>query len=220
MRPETPSKLKNPGAGKWDTAHILLDADALLASKRPVDFAAMFGNARPVEIEIGVGKGTFLKAYAAARPEVNLLGIEDAGAYAAYCAGRFARAGLANVRMLHTEAATFFKRAVPPASLQRVHIYFPDPWPKRRHQRRRLVQPPFVGLARQALRPGGQLLIATDHFGYARHIRRVLADAPGFVRIPVPRLIETDGVVGTNFERKYRAEGRPVYSLALMRYSR
>ena len=216
MRPETPSKLKSPTGEKWNTADILLDAGALA---QPVDFAGIFGNARPVEIEIGSGKGTFLKAYAAARPEINLLGIEYAAAYAAYCADRFRRAGLTNVRMLRTEAAALFKTAIPPRSLQRVHVYFPDPWPKRRHQRRRLIQPAFVDLVRRALRPGGQLLVVTDHFDYARHIRRVLDGAAGFVRIPTPRLVDAEGdLVGTNFERKYRAEGRPVYSLALMRY--
>ena len=212
MRPETPSKLKRR---TWEAAGILLDADRLAS---PVDFAAMFGNTRPVELEIGSGKGTFLLARASARPEVNFLGLEYAAAYARYCADRFRRAELTNVRMLRVEAGVFFKTALAPRSLQRVHVYFPDPWPKRRHQRRRLIQPPLVDLVRRALRPGGQLLIVTDHFDYARHMRRVLHDVAGFVRIPTPRLVEAEGLVGTNFERKYRAQGRPVYSLALMRY--
>ena len=208
--------MKISAKGKWDAGGVLLDGDAM---PKPLDFAGIFGNARPVEIEIGSGKGTFLLDYATARPELNLLGIEYAKAYATYCADRFRRAELANVRMMRAEALTLFKTSLPPASLQRVHIYFPDPWPKRRHQRRRLVQPAFVDLVRQALAPGGQLLIITDHFDYARHIRRVLHDVPGFVRIPTPRLVDAEGaLVGTNFERKYRAQGRPVYPLALMRY--
>jgi len=213
MRPETPAKLT--GGGKWDTGGILLDADALT---KPVDFAEMFGNGRPVEMEVGSGKGTFLKERALARPEVNFLGIEYAAAYAAYCADRFRRAGLENVRMLRTEAGAFFKTALAAGCVQRVHVYFPDPWPKRRHKRRRLIQPSFVDEVRRVLRPGGQFILATDHFDYSRHMRRVLQDAAGFVRIPMPRLVDADGLVGTNFERKYRAEGRPVYSIALMRY--
>jgi tRNA (guanine-N7-)-methyltransferase len=216
MRPETPAKLSHTNQGKWDTAGILLDADAL---PRPLDFAEMFGNTRPVEIEIGTGKGTFLLARAKARPEVNFLGIEYAKAYAIYTADRFRRAKLENVRMLRTEAAALFKTAIPPRSLQRLHIYYPDPWPKRRHNRRRLIQPPFVDLVREALTPGGQLIVITDHFDYARHIRRVLHEAPGFSRIAVPRMTDAEGeLVGTNFERKYIAQGRPSYALALMRY--
>ena len=213
MRPETPAKLT--GRGKWDTGGILLDAGAL---EVPVDFAAMFGNGRPVEIEVGSGKGSFLLARATARPEVNFLGIEYAAAYAAYCADRFRRHELDNVRMLRTEAGAFFKTALAAASVQRVHVYFPDPWPKRRHKRRRLIQPVFLDEVRRVLTPGGQFILATDHFDYARHMRRVLHEASGFVRIPTPRMVDSDGLVGTNFERKYRAEGRPVYSLALMRY--
>jgi len=210
-----PGSIGKGDRSKWNTAGVLLDTAAL---SRPVDFVEVFGNARPVEIEIGCGKGTFLLAYGAARPEVNILGIEYAAAYAAYCADRVRRAGLSNVRLIHTEALTFFKTSLAPASVQRVHVYFPDPWPKRRHHRRRLIQPSFVGLVRRALRPGGQMLIATDHFEYARHIRRVLHDVPGFVRIPLPRLVEAEGLVGTNFERKFRAHGRPTYALGLMRY--
>ncbi|MHC4561863.1 MAG: tRNA (guanosine(46)-N7)-methyltransferase TrmB [Planctomycetota bacterium] len=216
MRPETPAKLSHAKQAKWNTAGILLDADAL---PTPVDFAEIFGNTRPVEIEIGTGKGTFLLARAKARPEANFLGIEYAKAYATYTADRFRRAQLTNIRMLRTEAASFFKTAVPAGSLQRVHIYYPDPWPKRRHNRRRLIQPQFVDIVRRTLAPGGQLIIITDHFDYARHIRRVLHEAPGFCRIPMPRMTDAEGeLVGTNFERKYIAQGRPSYSLALMRY--
>ena len=213
MRPETPAKLA--AGGKWDTGDILLDADAL---SKPVDCAAMFGNSGPVEIEIGSGKGTFLLARAKARPEVNFLGIEYASAYASYCADRFGRHSLENVRMLRTEAAAFFRTALSPACVRRVHVYFPDPWPKRRHNRRRLIQPAFVDEVRRVLKPGGQFILATDHFDYSRHMRRVLQDTPGFVRIPTPKMVDVDGLVGTNFEMKYRAEGRPVYSIALMRY--
>ncbi|MFW6132955.1 MAG: tRNA (guanine(46)-N(7))-methyltransferase TrmB, partial [Planctomycetota bacterium] len=103
----------------------------------------------------------------------------------------------------------------------RVHIYFPDPWPKRRHHRRRLIQPPFVDLLRRVLSPGGELLVVTDHLGYFEHIRRVLTDAPCFARIRFPRMADATGEqVGTNFERKYIAQGRAFYHLARLRYAR
>ena len=97
--------------------------------------------------------------------------------------------------------------------------YFPDPWPKRRHHRRRLIQPAFVDLVRSRLCMGGQLLIVTDHLGYFEHIRRVMYHARGLARVPLPRLTDRDGeVVGTNFERKYMQQSRPFYRLARLRF--
>ena len=213
MRTESPQHLAR--GGKWDTGGFLLDAAAML---RPADLAGLYGNARPVELEIGSGKGTFLLARAKARPEVNFLGIEWAGAYAAYCADRFRRHGLANVRMVHADATYFLPKHLAAAAVQRVHIYFPDPWPKRRHHRRRSIQRPFLAELRRVLTPGGQLLIVTDHADYAQHIHRVLEGAPGFARIDFPKMVDAeDGRVGTNFERKYIAQGRPFYRFARLR---
>ena len=217
MRPESAKQLGSRSGDKWDTAGVLLD-EALAAG--PVDLREIFGNDHPVELEIGSGKGTFILARAAARPEVNFLGLEYARAYAAYCADRIRRAGLANARMLRVEAAHFCKVCLPDECLLRVHVYFPDPWPKRRHNRRRLIQPNFLADVRRTLAPGGQLIVVTDHFDYFRHIRRVLDNAKGFVRIAMPRMTDAEGeLVGTNFERKYIAQGRPFYATALMRYT-
>lgn len=217
MRPESAKQLRGRGGDKWKTAGVLLD-EALAAG--PVDLREIFGNNRPVELEIGSGKGTFILARAGARPEVNFLGLEYARAYAAYCADRLRRAGLTNARMLRAEAAHFFKVCLPGACLMRVHVYFPDPWPKRKHHRRRLIQPSFIAEVRRVLQPGGQFIVVTDHFDYFRHIRRVLHNAPGFVRIAMPRMTDAAGeLTGTNFERKYIAQGRPFYATALMRYT-
>ena len=217
MRTNSPKHLLHGTRGTWDTGGVLLD-DAV--ARGPVDFAAVFGNARPVEVEIGTGKGTFLLARGQARPEVNFLGIEYAKAYCCHAADRFRRHGMTNVRMLHADAGYFFKVCLPPRSLQRVHIYFPDPWPKRRHHRRRLIQPPFLADVRRVLRIGGQLIIVTDHMGYFEQIRAVLASAgQGLAVVPMPGMTDADGeIVGTNFERKYIAQGRPFYSTARLRY--
>ena len=174
------------------------------------------GNDTPFGVRI---LRTFLLERGQARPEVNFLGLEYAKAYCAYCADRIGRAGLQNIRMAAAEAKGFLKACVPDNSLWRVHIYFPDPWPKRKHHRRRLIQPGFIDEARRVLQVGGQLIVVTDHQGYFEQIRRVLHNASRFAHVPMPRMTDAEGeIVGTNFERKYIAQGRPFYSLARLRY--
>lgn len=140
--------------------------------------------------------------------------------YAAYTADRVRRQGLENVRILGLDAGPFLARSIPASSVWRVHVYFPDPWPKRRHHRRRLIQPTFVQDILRVLKPGGQLLVVTDHQGYFQQIRAVLTDVPHMAHCAFPDLLreEGDGIVGTNFEKKYRREGRPFYRLARLRY--
>jgi tRNA (guanine-N(7)-)-methyltransferase len=205
-------------SGKWNVGDVLIPTEMIDA---PLCFSKLFAEqpAAPVEIEIGVGKGTFLLARAAYRPELNLLGIEYASAYARYTADRVQRAGLRNVKMLAADAEAILRDAVPEESIQRLHIYYPDPWPKRKHHRRRLIQPSFLDEVRRVLKPGGQLLIVTDHRDYFDWIRRVLADAPGFARCDFPRLLDEDvHIVGTNFETKYIREGRFFHRAALLKY--
>jgi len=218
MRTGSPQHLGHGDSGKWDTAGVLLD-EQIVRQAGCVDFAALFGNTRPVEVEIGTGKGTFLVARARQRPEVNFLGIEWARAYAMYSADRFKRHGLENVRMLRADATEFFRKKLADRSIGRLHIYFPDPWPKTKHHRRRLIQAAFIEEARRVLVIGGQLIIVTDHQDYFRQIQAVMRSARGWATTPFPKLGGGDGeLVGTNFERKYIAQGRPFYWLARLRY--
>lgn len=194
--------------------------ESFVAQPGPIDFPALFGNARPVEIEIGAGKGTFLLHRAQARPEINFLGLEWARQICHYAADRACRWGLTNVRLLRADAEALFRNRVPDASLQRVHIYFPDPWPKTRHLRRRIIKPPFVELLHRKLKLGGQLAVVTDHMHYARQMAWVILNQPGLATVNFPR---THGAaagerVGTNFERKYIAQGRRFFSLAVMKW--
>lgn len=186
---------------------------------QPIELSTIFGNRRPVELEIGTGKGAFLLARAAARPELNFLGLERVHAYCHYAADRLCRAGLPNVRMLRTEASPFFDSCLAEGSLWRVHIYFPDPWPKRRHHRRRLMQPPFLVNVRRTLRPGGQLLLVTDHLEYFEYIQAVMSEVDELMEVAFPRMADRNGKrIETNFERKYTTQGRCFYRLARMRY--
>jgi tRNA (guanine-N7-)-methyltransferase len=217
MRSASPKRLSHGRRAAWATAGVLLDQGR---AHRPLDLAKAFGNRRPVELEVGCGKGTFLLARAAGRPEINVLGVDCARTYCAYTADRVRRGGLRNARVLCADAATLLREALAPRSLLRVHVYFPDPWPKRRHRRRRLIQPPFVADARRALILGGQLIVVTDHLDYFQEIRRVLDAADGLLTVPMTPPAERQGeLVGSNFERKYAAEGRPVYRTARLRYT-
>jgi len=188
----------------------------------PIDLkAAWFSDAdhqRPLELEIGSGKGTFLVQHAAEVPQVNFIGIEYVRAYWLYAADRCRRHGLSNVRMLHAEAGFFVRNYVPDQSLRQVHIYFPDPWPKKRHHKRRLVQAAFLTKVHDLLEAGGQIRIATDHAEYFQwmqaHADQVsqLFDVTAFES---PEGVGEGELVGSNFERKYRREGRPFQAMTL-----
>jgi tRNA (guanine-N7-)-methyltransferase len=185
---------------------------------RPLNWAELFGNANPVELEIGFGKGTFLVEEAKARPEVNFFGIEYARWYWRYASDRLRRNGCTNVRTVRAEAVYFLTEFVPADSLAVLHVYFPDPWPKKRHHKRRLIQESFVPLMKRVLAPGGRVQIVTDHAEYFEQIQAVIGNG-GFSVVDYGRPDSADQgeFVGTNFERKYRREGRPFYAQAAVK---
>ncbi len=174
----------------------------------PVDFAAVFGRTAPVEMEIGVGKGRFLLGAAAARPDRDFFGLEIEPEYAAITRLRAERAGLANVRCERLDGKAFVLRRLAPASLAALHVYFPDPWPKKRHHKRRLVDAEWAAAAARALVPGGLLRIASDHAEYFSVMDAVLSAEPLLARVPDD---ETGPwTTGTNYEVKFARTGRPV----------
>jgi tRNA (guanine-N7-)-methyltransferase len=179
----------------------------------PVAWTEVFGNDHPVELEIGSGKGLFLANAAQAEPGHNYLGVELSRKYARLAAERLAKRGLANVRVVAGDARLFLARYVPPASLRAVHVYFPDPWWKKRHKKRRVFGEPLVADIERTLQPGGELRVATDVEEYFGVIRSLVAGHPRFQERPLPeaRMPEHDLDYLTNFERKYRIEGRPIY---------
>ncbi|MFN2420051.1 MAG: tRNA (guanosine(46)-N7)-methyltransferase TrmB, partial [Gemmatimonadota bacterium] len=188
----------------------LLPAAALPA---PVDWSAIFGNDGPVEIEIGSGKGTFLVDAAERRPDTNFLALEYAADYAEHLRDRVRRRRLENVRVARAEAVRFFEDHVAEGSVRAIHVYFPDPWPKKRHHKRRLLSPAFAALAARALEPGGEIRLVTDHAEYFEEAAAALAAAPGLEAAPVDEAAMSD----TNYERKYRAEGRPIHRAVFRR---
>ncbi|HHQ49227.1 MAG TPA: tRNA (guanosine(46)-N7)-methyltransferase TrmB, partial [Acidobacteria bacterium] len=140
----------------------------------PLVWEQLFGRPDPPEVEIGAGKGRFLLEMAALHPERSLLGVERAAKYHDLVCRRAARRGIGTIRMLRTTAEDLFFRLLRPASVANIHVYFPDPWPKKRHHKRRLFQPDTVEAMARALVPGGLLLVKTDHGEYAAVIAQVL----------------------------------------------
>ncbi len=183
-----------------------------------IDFVRIFGRAGPVHIEVGTGKGTFLLNQAGAQPGDNFLGIEWARKYYRYAVDRIGRWGLTNVRIIRTDAASFLADFVPDNSVECFHIYFPDPWPKKRHHKRRFISPTNLEHLVRCLRRGGQLRIATDHTEYFEQIKKVLTARNE--KLQEIDFLPTAGAqasewVGTNFERKYLKDQRPIHTLAL-----
>ena len=179
----------------------------------------IFGNDRPVELEIGTGKAAFLLRRARARPDRNFLGLEWASKYYRFAVDRLERWRVANVRLLRIDAGHFIRVICPRESLTALHIYHPDPWPKRRQQKRRLIQPVFVDAAVQCLRHGGHWAVQTDHAAYFEVIRGVLLGHPELYETPFddPEFGVEAARLATNYEIKYLKEGRQIYQLAVKR---
>ncbi len=188
---------------------------------RPFDPRTLFGapaDSIPLELEIGSGKGSFLVAEGKARPETLFLGVERAGRYFRHAADRLRRRQQANARVVRGDAMELLL-ALPGSALAGVHVYFPDPWPKRRHRHRRLVDAAFLEAVERTLAPGGRLRVVTDFEVYFKEIRNAL-DGRALLRAipwPPPASAGEGEAVGSNFERKYLVEGRPIHRMAAVR---
>jgi tRNA (guanine-N7-)-methyltransferase len=185
----------------------------LAGRESPVSWPELFGNDRPVELEVGSGKGLFLVNAGIRTPLRNFLGIELSRKYAGQAAARVAKRALPNVKVLRGDARAVLAGSIPAASLRAVHIYFPDPWWKKRHKKRRVFTEPFVVAVERALEPGGDFRMATDVEEYFGVMLELMAQHPRFVAQPppVPSTPEHDLDYLTNFERKYRIQGRPIF---------
>ena len=186
-------------------------------SKAPLDFAAVFGRDAPVVAEVGSGMGETTAEIAAANPGIDYLAIEVHSPGIGSLLKLIEEKAIGNIRIVQHDAAEVFRDMIPPGSLDGVHIFFPDPWPKKRHHKRRLLQPEFAALAASHLRPGGYLHFATDWQDYAEQALAVLEGVPllrntaeGFAPRPASR-------PETKFERRGRRLGHDVWDLLFRR---
>lgn len=171
-----------------------------------LSLAEMFPVERPVEVEIGSGDGSFLAEYARLHPETNFLGVERLLGRLRKLDKKARRLGLDNLRIIRIEAAYFTEYLLPPGSARALHIYFPDPWPKAKHAKNRLIQTAYLASVRKALAENGALYLRTDDAPYFEQMREVLAEAPGLEPIDTPSEL---AVVTTDFERYFNAQGTP-----------
>jgi tRNA (guanine-N7-)-methyltransferase len=176
-------------------------------------FGADVAEPLPLVVEIGFGRGEFLLALAAERPERAFLGVEYSGKRVLKMARRVARSGLGNLRLLQARGEDVVQELLAPASVACFWINFPDPWPKKRHHRRRLIQPAFVHALARCLSTGGELQVATDDAPYAEWIDEVLAGEPLLENALAPERFARDvpGRKPTAYELEWRAEGRPLH---------
>lgn len=182
----------------------------------PFEWPVLFGNSHPVEVEVGFGKGMYLLSASAARPDVNFLGIEIVRKYALYAATRIAIRKLGNVKVACADAKSLMRDRIADRSVQAVHVFFPDPWWKKRHHKRRLFTPDFVASVERILKVGGLFHVVTDVEEYFGMMREMVAQVPSLVEVLPPAATDPahDLDYLTNFERKFRKEGRPIYRAA------
>ena len=190
-----------------------------LPADRPCDLARAFGREAPCAVEVGFGMGDALLMMAAASPERDFIGIDVYEPGIGRLLHRMAECGLTNLRVIRGDAAEALGRCLPEGSLHAVYLFFPDPWPKKRHHKRRLVSPPFARLVASRLQPGGRFLLATDWRPYAEHILAVLEAEPQLVNLAGPGRFASRASERalTAFERRAANLGHPVLDLAFAR---
>lgn len=192
----------------------LMPIYAIPYEPNPLDWSAVFDN-KPLVLEIGFGMGDSLATMAQANPHLGFIGIE----VHLPGVGRLLRlaqaAQLENLKIIHHDAVEVLKNTLTAPVFERIHIFFPDPWPKKRHHKRRLIQPAFLQVLASALKPGGMLHIATDWEPYAEFIQETLAQAEAFTRFESthPRQLRTD----TKFEQRGLKLGHGVWDLLYLK---
>jgi tRNA (guanine-N7-)-methyltransferase len=182
-----------------------------------LDLDAAFGRAAPKVLEIGFGMGETTAAIAGAHPETDYLGLEVHTPGVGSLLKQIAEAGLTNVRIIQHDAVEVVRDMIAPGKLAGVHVFFPDPWPKKRHHKRRLLQPPFVALLAQRLAPGGYFHCATDWEEYAQQMLEVLTGEPSLENTAADFAPRPDYRPLTKFEQRGRRLGHGVWDVVFRR---
>jgi tRNA (guanine-N7-)-methyltransferase len=183
----------------------------------PLDLDAAFGRSAPRILEIGCGMGETTVAIAAAHPDTDYIGIEVHTPGVGSLLKQIDEAGLTNVRVIQHDAVAVMETMIPPASLDGLHIFFPDPWPKKRQQKRRLIQAPFIALACSRLKPGGYLHAATDWQEYAEQILAVFSTEPALVNTATDYAEKPAYRPQTKFETRGLKLGHGVWDIVFRR---
>jgi tRNA (guanine-N7-)-methyltransferase len=178
---------------------------------KPLDLAQVFHKPQPLQVELGCGDASFLAEYARRIPDQNFIGVERLLGRIQKLDRKGRRAGLANLRGVRIESAYFLKYLLPPHAATALHIYFPDPWPKKKHRRHRLINEQFPGLARVALVPGGVVYLRTDDADYFSQMTEVFDASKEFSKIETPGELAE---VLTDFEREFNTQGIPTLRAA------
>ncbi len=203
-----------------DVSRHFRTVDELVAA--PWDLAALYGSGgAPLEVEVGSGKGLFLQTASLATPEHNFLGVEVAYKYARFIAHRLAKREIPNAVAVHGDGLRLFRELIPSDALAAVHVYFPDPWWKARHHKRRVMTEAFLSDIVRTLQPGGRLHFWTDVKEYFDNTLELIAECtPLNGPIVVPeRVAEHDLDFRTHFERRMRLSGEPVYRSEFLKSS-
>jgi tRNA (guanine-N7-)-methyltransferase len=186
---------------KAPSPSLIYDLPSIL---EPLALASLFSKAQPLEIELGSGDGSFLVDYAKQHPELNFIGLERLLGRIRKLDRKARHAGLSNLRGVRIESSYFLRYLLPPHSATALHIYFPDPWPKRKHRRHRLINSDFPTLAQVALAPMGTVYLRTDDPDYFEQMIEVFGANPRFQRVATPASVAT---LLTDFERGFHARG-------------
>jgi tRNA (guanine-N7-)-methyltransferase len=214
--PRRPPRKPDPSL---DLGAHLLEVGGLPA---PFDPHSLFPRRAPVELEVGSGKGLFLSAASRRQPDRDFLGVEISAGYARLCGGKLAAAATPNARILHGDGTFLVRSLLPDACLAGMHVYFPDPWWKARHRKRRVLSEAFLTYAGRVLEPGSVLHVWTDVQEYF-DASMAAAAATGLFADPreeLPGEPEHDLDYRTHFERRTRLAGEPVWRAALQRTDR
>jgi tRNA (guanine-N7-)-methyltransferase len=170
----------------------------------PLVLAELFPKSQPLEVELGCGDASFLVEYARRHPEKNFVGVERLLGRIQKLDRKGRRTGSANLRGVRIESSYFLQYLLPPHSAAALHIYFPDPWPKKKHRRHRLISGNFPVLARTALAPGGVVYLRTDDTDYFQQMTEVFAASGEFQKVETPAELAE---LPTDFEREFVARG-------------